>query len=73
MLETLLLILSWNLPAPEILIEDDGDLNLDWSELAASVSINKSGGVAWAISKNRLHGTDIEILRRELEQAGKVP
>lgn len=63
MLETLLRILSWDLPAPEILIEEDGDLCLDWSE-GLSISINPSGGVAWAILNPPAHGSDLDELKR---------
>lgn len=63
MLETLLTVLSWGLPAPEILIEEDGDICLDWSE-GLSISINKAGGVNWAILDPPAHGGDIEELQK---------
>lgn len=66
MLETLLKILSWDLPAPEILIEEDGDICLDWSQVM-SISINESGGVNWAIDDIG-HGNDIEELERLSKQ-----
>jgi hypothetical protein len=65
MLETLLKILAWDLPAPEILLENDGDICLDWPEV--SVSINKEGGVSWAILHGE-HGTDIDVLKDFLEE-----
>lgn len=59
MLETLLTILARHeLPAPEILLEEDGDICLDWNG-DVSISINKSGGVAWAITDNKSHGNDL--------------
>jgi len=68
MLETLLKILSWDLPAPEILLEEDGNLGLDLADLGASVSIGKEGGVNWAILEPKAHGTDIEELQRILKK-----
>lgn len=65
MLETLLKILSWDLPAPEIYLEEDGDLCVEWP--AASVSINKNGGINWAGSGK--HGKDIEEVKELLCQA----
>lgn len=60
MLDTLLKILSWDLPSPEILLEEDGDLGLDWP--GVWVSINKDGVVNWSILSTRQHGTDIDEL-----------
>lgn len=76
MLETLLKLLSWDfLPAPEILLEENGDLNLDWSfpcgNLSyASISINKDGGVAWAMQSkgDSIHGDDLEEFKRIVEK-----
>jgi len=65
-LATLLKILSWDLPTPAIFLEEDGDLGLDFADWCVSVSINKAGGVAWAILEPKAHGTDIEELRRIL-------
>lgn len=68
MLETLLKkILTWDLPSsPEILLEEDGDLCLDWNG-KISVSINKNGNVNWAGYGE--HGTDIDELARLLGKA----
>jgi hypothetical protein len=65
MLETLLTLLKVDAPAPEILLEEDGDLCLDYMSGRLSISITPTGSVAWAgINK---HGTDlaefIEILK----------
>ena len=64
MLETLLKILTWDLPSPEICLEEDGDLSLDWRD--ASVSINRDGNVNWAILSLKKHGTDLSELQRLL-------
>ena len=65
MLETLLTILKIDAPAPEILLEEDGGLCLDYMSGRLSISITPTGGVAWAGIKT--HGTDlaefIEILK----------
>jgi len=66
MLETLLKILSWDLSAPAILLDEAGDLSLDFQDWGVWVSINKAGGVAWAILEPKAHGTDIEELQRIL-------
>jgi hypothetical protein len=63
MLETLLLILSWDLPAPEILLEEDGDICLNW--INCTVSINKNGGLSWAKLAGP-HGTRIDELKKLL-------
>ena len=65
MLETLLTILKIDAPAPEILLEEDGALCLDYMSGRLSISITPTGSVAWAgLAK---HGTDlaefIEILK----------
>ena len=68
MLDTLLKILSWGVPAgaPEIILEDDGDICLDWIAGEVLVSIGRSGTVNWAFSGGP-HGTDLDALRRVLE------
>jgi hypothetical protein len=66
MLTTLLEILGWDAPAPEILLEDDGDISLDW-ELDISVSINRAGGVSWATLGPSRHGTSLAELRAIVE------
>lgn len=70
MLQTLFKILSWDIPSPEILLEPDGDICLDWSNPIwhrASVSINPAGGVNWCIL-NGPDGTDIDELHRALDE-----
>ena len=70
MLATLLAILSWGVPqfAPEIQLEADGDICLDWhdpiSGFRMSVSINKAGGVNWAGGATRTHGNTMTELRK---------
>lgn len=68
MLETLLEILGWGLPigAPEILLEEDGCLGLDWGP-DVSVSIHPDGKVSWAI-QGAGHGRDMDELRVLLQQ-----
>ena len=75
MLETLLVILSWDVPqgAPEIMLEDDGDICLDWHDYTGitklgnlSVSINKYGGVNWSGGPTRTHGNTMTELRKVL-------
>ena len=66
MLETLVYILGWDLPSPEILLEEDGDICLDWCDWHASVIINRSGGVSWAILDPGVHGTDLDELKTRL-------
>jgi hypothetical protein len=72
MLETLLVILSWHVPqgAPEIMLEDDGDICLSWYDpegvLTLEVSINKAGGVNWAGGPTRTHGNTMTELRKVL-------
>jgi len=62
-LETLLKLLAVDAPAPEILLEEDGCLCLDWRTL--SVSIWPNGHVSWASLEPSEHGTDIdELLKR---------
>jgi hypothetical protein len=65
MLETLLKILSVHASSPEIMLEEDGCLGLDWPKI--TVSINPAGGVAWACSEPSRHGTDIDELLRLIE------
>lgn len=72
MLETLLAILAWGVPqgAPEIMLEDDGDICLDWhdpdSGVRMMVSINKAGGVNWAGGPTRTHGNTMTELHKVL-------
>lgn len=78
-LETLRKILSWDLPAPAIMLEDDGEIELEWliSESTVALSIGPSGNVNWAIlhsyKKGRAieHGTDIERVKALLEEMAK--
>lgn len=67
MLETLLKILSWDLPAPEIFVEDDGCLGLEWADGDAWVSIHPNGAVSWSALHGK-HGTDMEELRAVLNE-----
>ena len=60
MLETLLMLLKLDCPAPEILLEEDGELCLDWRDL--TVSITPTGKVSWAHLSPTEHGTDIDRL-----------
>jgi len=68
MLETLINLLSVGAPAPEILIEEDGCLCLDWG-ISLSVSIHENGHVSWACLEPREHGTDLvrvkELIARQ--------
>lgn len=70
MLETLLKILAWYLPAPEIRLEADGNICINWYLLdytkIASVSIDVAGGVNWA-TLHHGHGTNLDELRKLLE------
>jgi len=66
MLETLLTILAWDIPAPEIFLEGDGDIGLEWPPQEVWVSINRGGGVNWVSPKS--HGTDINELQELLNQ-----
>jgi len=66
MLETLLTLLRIDAPAPEILLEEDGDICLDWP-IDASISISSSGKVNWAVLKERRHGTDLNEFIKILE------
>jgi hypothetical protein len=66
MLETLLMLLRLDLPCPEIMLEEDGCLNLYWlfdDECRVDVSIWPNGKVSWACDEPRRHGTDIEELK----------
>lgn len=62
----LLELLRFDLPAPEIHLEADGDLNLDWNGI--SVSINTSGGVNWAVLDSRHHGTSWDEIKASLAE-----
>jgi hypothetical protein len=62
--EVLCELLAIDAPAPEILLEEDGDFCLDWQldNGVLSVSISSDGGIAWAYhdGKDSEHGTDID-------------
>jgi len=56
--ETLVEILKGNSShSPDILLEEDGDICLDWSN-NLSVSIGPDGSIAWAFCDGR-HGTSL--------------
>jgi hypothetical protein len=68
-LETLLQILSWNVISPTIMIEQDGDLGLNWFTSkgdSIDISISSNGMVNWAASWNGKseHGTDLERVKQ---------
>jgi len=82
MLETLKLLLQLDLPAPEILLEEDGCLNLEWywseehykfGPRTIDVSIWPDGKVSWACSEPRRHGADIEELKALLKESHHAP
>lgn len=57
-LDILFILLRIDVFAPEIMLEEDGDLCLDyWGD--ATISINASGSVSWATVEDR-HGTDLK-------------
>ena len=56
--DVLVKILSVDQPSPEILLEADGDLCLDWYG-KIDISIMSSGLVAWAVIDYG-HGTDLD-------------
>ena len=72
MLATLLAILSWDVPAAEIILSEDGDICLDWYGGDVGATIAPSGGLAWAFLPsgihlgNKAHGTDLDGLRKVL-------
>jgi hypothetical protein len=75
--DTLLQLLALDVPAPEILLEEDGDICVDYGyhgpSPIVSISINPKGGVAWAVvSPTPRHGTDLDevigILRKKAER-----
>jgi hypothetical protein len=70
MLETLLKLLAVDTFAPEIMLEEDGDLCLDyWGD--ATISINAGGGVNWATTEGR-HGTDLnEFIEQTKRLSGR--
>ena len=75
MLETLLKILSWDLPSPTIMIEDDGDLELSFFDerlrFECDISIATSGKINWAAqlgAGRSEHGTDIDRVKTILEE-----
>jgi hypothetical protein len=65
-LETLLKILSVDAPSPEIRLEDDGYLGLDWRKI--TVSISPTGSIAWACLDPSMHGTDLDELLQLIEK-----
>ena len=71
MLATLLAILSWDVPAAEIILNDDGKICLDWYGGDVGATIAPSGSLAWAFLPsgglgNKAHGTDLDGLRKVL-------
>ena len=56
-------LLSVDAPCPDILLEEDGDLCLDWRVL--NVSIAPAGGIAWAFwdGERKEHGTDLKRVK----------
>lgn len=73
MLETLLKILSWGgLPAPEILLEEDGDICLDWhlDKTDLNVSITPEGKINYSCLDHG-HGTDLDELKVLMEALSK--
>ena len=66
MIETLLEILKLDVIAPEILLEEDGDICLDYSG-EASISITLEGKVAWAFLTSRKHGTDLDEFKKLIQ------
>ena len=75
MLETLLKILSWDLQSPTIMLEEDGDLSLEFFAdrpgICVDISIAPSGTIAWAAmlgNEPSQHGTDIEQVKAILQK-----
>lgn len=66
MIDTLLTLLKVDVAAPEILLEEDGCICLDYG-VTFSISIHPSGGVSWAVL-DRGHGTDLNEFIKLLEQ-----
>ena len=68
MLATLLAILSWDVPAAEIILSEDGDICLDWYGGDVGATIEPGGCLAWASSRGgeKKHGTDLDGLRKVL-------
>ena len=58
MLQTLLTLLKADAPAPEIMLEEGGDLGLDYYNGKLDISITPAGHTAWAVMGGR-HGTDL--------------
>lgn len=57
--EVLKKLLSLDLPSPEIVLDDDGDICIEWGG-DASISVAPDGSyVNWAFC-DELHGTDLE-------------
>lgn len=74
MLETLLTILRFDLPSPEILLEEDGCLNLTWHVGGkwADLSIFPDGKVCWAIEEKG-HGTKLDEFRKLIAEFCDAP
>ena len=70
MLQTLLDLLAYDLPCPEIMLEEDGDICLEWEEPAwkSLISINPTGGVNWAVTEPREHGSNLDRLKAILHE-----
>lgn len=69
MLETLLEILKWDTPCPEVLYDEEQDvIILDWSDPAISVEIERNGIINWADVNSLQHGNDFERLKIILER-----
>jgi len=64
MLATLLEILRWNLPSPEIMLDEEGCIELDWFP-NTSVIIEPDGKISWSILHGG-HGTDIVALKKAM-------
>ena len=70
MLETLLKILSSDQPgAAVIILEDDGDILLDYLSGEILISIGPAGGVNWTFSGGP-HGTGLDEFSAELTSRG---
>jgi len=66
MLETLLALLKVDTQCPEIMLEEDGELGLDYYAGKFWISIGSTGKVNWAIL-NGSHGTDLDEFVKLLE------
>jgi hypothetical protein len=67
MLETLLALLKVDVEAPEIILEEDGDLGLSYFDGRVDISIAPSGCVAWAIFGGK-HGSNLNEFIELLKQ-----